>query len=224
MAKIQEYRTGAVIVRYDTQRCIHAEECVRGLPAVFDRDRKPWIRLEAAAPMRIAEVVARCPTGALTMDLGDGRCYEPTPAVAEVTVCADGPLYLRGQIELVGPDGQTIAHETRVALCRCGASGNKPYCDGSHESIGFFDPGRAAIPALEPAADPATGSAVPAAGGVLRVVLRPHGPLMTEGPVRVCPAEGEAAYAGDKCFFCRCGGSANKPFCDGTHKKIGFAG
>lgn len=176
--------------------------------------------------MRIAEVVARCPTGALTMDLGDGRCYEPTPAIAEVTVCADGPLYLRGQIELVGSDGQTIAHETRVALCRCGASGNKPYCDGSHESIGFFEPGRAIIPPVaEAAALPAAAGAAGAPGnGVLRVTLRPHGPLKTEGPVRVCPAEGEAAYAGDQCFFCRCGGSANKPFCDGTHKKIGFTG
>lgn len=217
MAKIQEYQAGGVTVRYDVQRCIHAAECVRGLPAVFDPGSKPWIRLEQATPQRIAEVVARCPSGALTADLGDGRCYEPTPAVAELSVCADGPLYLRGQIELVGPYGQTIAHETRVALCRCGASGNKPYCDGSHESIGFFDPGQAVCePAAPPAEAPATGA--------LRVHLRHHGPLVTEGPLMVQPASGTAVYAGEKCFFCRCGGSGNKPFCDGTHKKIGFTG
>jgi CDGSH-type Zn-finger protein/uncharacterized Fe-S cluster protein YjdI len=217
MAKIQEYRVGAMTVRYDPQRCIHAGECVRGLPAVFDTQQKPWIRLEQAAPMHVAEVVARCPSGALTADLGDGRCYEPTPAIAEVTVCADGPLYLRGQIELVGAEGQTIAHETRVALCRCGASGNKPYCDGSHESIGFFDTAQVTCaPVALPAEAPA--------GGALRVHVRHHGPLMTEGPVTVQGADGAAVYAGDKCFFCRCGGSGNKPFCDGTHKKIGFTG
>lgn len=216
MAKIQEYRADGVIVRYDVQRCIHAAECVRGLPGVFDPKSKPWIRLEQASPARIADVVARCPSGALTAELDDGRCYEPTPAIAELTVCEDGPLYLRGQIELVGPDGQTIAHETRVALCRCGASANKPYCDNTHQSIGFFDGGAVRCePAILPAATPS---------GQVRVHVRPHGPLMIEGALKVVAADGTAVYAGEQCFFCRCGGSQNKPFCDGTHKKIGFTG
>lgn len=217
MAKIQEYKADGVIVRYDVNRCIHAAECVRGLPAVFNPDGKPWIRLELATPQRIAEVVARCPTGALTADLGDGRCYEPTPAIAEVTVCEDGPLYVRGQIELVGPDGQTIAHETRVALCRCGASSNKPYCDNTHESIGFFDNGAVHC---EPATPPADVSAT----GQVRVHVNARGPLRIEGPVKLLAADGTETYAGEQCFLCRCGGSGNKPFCDGTHRKIGFGG
>ncbi|MGH9209445.1 MAG: (4Fe-4S)-binding protein [Acidimicrobiales bacterium] len=54
------------------------------------------------------------------------------------------------------------------------------------------------------------------------VSLRPNGPLAVEGPVRIELSRGEVLEITDRAFLCRCGGSANKPFCDGTHKRTGF--
>ncbi|MBK6395169.1 MAG: CDGSH iron-sulfur domain-containing protein [Betaproteobacteria bacterium] len=101
----------------------------------------------------------------------------------------------------------------QAALCRCGASRNKPFCDGSHTKAGFVDPG------LLPA------SAAPAsdAAGRVRVTPLPDGPLKCEGPLTLAATDGRTSTA-DPTFLCRCGHSGNKPYCDGTHKRIGFTG
>lgn len=217
MAKLQEYRCGTLVVRFDPERCIHSEECVHRLPEVFNPKTSPWIQPDRALPVRIAEVVGHCPTGALSADLGDGRCYEMVPGCAQARIGPDGPLYLRGQLDIVDAGGE--AHrETRVALCRCGASSNKPFCDNRHRGIRFADPG-----VLSEAAAAAMAAAA-AAGevGTLRITPLANGPLRVTGPLTLIPAEGAEVFAGPECFLCRCGGSGNKPFCDGTHKRIGF--
>ena len=103
--------------------------------------------------------------------------------------------------------------DTRMALCRCGASQNKPFCDGSHSKSGFTDD--ATLRAAD--SPPATGG-----GGRVAIRARPNGPLMLTGPLTIVGANGRKAFA-ESTFLCRCGASGNKPYCDGTHKKSGSA-
>jgi len=123
-------------VRWEPRLCIHVKNCVR-LGGVFDPDRRPWIDVDAADADAIAETVLTCPTGALRFRRLDGGAQEAAPGPPLVEPRPDGPLFVRGEIRIVDPDGRVIREDTRVALCRCGASGNKPFCDGSHRRIGF---------------------------------------------------------------------------------------
>ena len=124
----KRYRGEAVDVSFDGTRCRHAAECLRGLPAVFDVGRRPWIDPDRAGPDELMRVVARCPTGALRTHPKSGP--EEEPAVpTEATAIPGGPLLLRGDLH-VQADG-IDEHETRAALCSCGSTRNAPYCDGS---------------------------------------------------------------------------------------------
>jgi uncharacterized Fe-S cluster protein YjdI len=124
----KSYRGTAVDVSYDGVRCRHAAECLRGLPAVFDVDRHPWILPDGADPADVVEVVARCPTGALRTHPKDSEGEQPVSPI-EVNALPGGPVLLRGDLQVTGPGGEE--HETRAALCSCGSTGNAPYCDGS---------------------------------------------------------------------------------------------
>jgi CDGSH-type Zn-finger protein/uncharacterized Fe-S cluster protein YjdI len=209
--KLHRYEGRAGIVTYDAKRCIHAAECVHGLPAVFDPNAKPWVNPNGADTAALAATVARCPSGALTIEQPDGQVAS-SPAVNTATLTANGPTYLRGDIAVVSSDG-VVRNETRMALCRCGASQNKPYCDGSHNAAGFLDGG--VLPA-----NSVTGP--PSAGGKLTVTPLPNGPVKCEGPLTITGSAGGVTTT-DKAFLCRCGASANKPYCDGAHRKVGFA-
>lgn len=128
-------------VTYDAERCIHAAECTRGLPAVFNNSRRPWIDPNGASAEAIAAVIVKCPSGALHFIRHDGGSPE-TPSDREtVTVMPGGPLYVRGPVELRTADGRVIVDDTRLALCRCGQSHNKPFCDNSHLDVAFDDLG-----------------------------------------------------------------------------------
>ena len=135
------------------------------------------------------------------------------PATNTATVTRDGPYHLRGKLVLGGRDDPRV--DTRMALCRCGASQHKPFCDNSHRKAGFHEPG-----AL-PSAAPAPADAEP--GAPLTITPGVNGPLKCVGPLTVRGSDGTTAYA-EATFLCRCGGSANKPYCDGTHKRLGFTG
>lgn len=132
------YTAKDITVFYDAKLCIHAAECVRGLPQVFDTSKKPWIQPEHATSDAIAEIIHRCPSGALRYERLDGGTNEIIPDEFTGTFAENGPLYLRGAIKLTSSEGQTLFEGTRVALCRCGASKNKPFCDRSHQEIGFL--------------------------------------------------------------------------------------
>jgi uncharacterized Fe-S cluster protein YjdI/CDGSH-type Zn-finger protein len=132
---LQTYEGKEVTVTFDRSRCIHSEECVRGLPAVFDPSRRRWIRPDEAAPEDVIAVVGRCPSGALRI-AGQVRLASP-PGETVVTVSHGGPLYLRGNLRIVDATGETIATGEAAALCRCGGTANPPFCDGTHERIGF---------------------------------------------------------------------------------------
>jgi uncharacterized Fe-S cluster protein YjdI len=135
--KGKAYRGQGLVVYFDPRLCIHAAECLRGLPPVFDRDVVPWIRPNAAAADAVAAVVARCPSGALHADRLDGGPAEGPSPEPEVLVMPNGPLHIRGRVEVQDGAGALVRADTRMALCRCGASGNKPFCDNSHRAVGF---------------------------------------------------------------------------------------
>jgi uncharacterized Fe-S cluster protein YjdI len=133
----KEYTAEAITVTFNPRLCIHAAECVRGLPVVFDRARRPWVQADAAPPDQIAAVVGRCPTGALHFVRHDGGAPEPEPPGTTLAPQPNGPIYVRGTVEIRNSTGDLIRRDTRVALCRCGQSENKPFCDGTHRAIGF---------------------------------------------------------------------------------------
>jgi uncharacterized Fe-S cluster protein YjdI len=133
--RLQTYATDAITVTFDPTRCIHAAECIRTAPAVFDSRRLRWIRPELGDPDLIRTAVHRCPTGALAYSLPNGPAEAPDPAA--IRLDRDGPLHVRGDIRVEAEDGRVIAEGIRMALCRCGATKNAPFCDGSHRAIAF---------------------------------------------------------------------------------------
>ena len=208
--KIREYESDAITVRFDVKRCIHSEECIKGLPGVFERDRKSWVDPSQGDADGIAAVIDKCPTGALTYKRKDGGTEETAPERNRVTVAVDGPLYAHGDIELHTSDG--VEKHTRVALCRCGAAHNKPYCDNSHKDIDFKHDGSFTR-------QPTTAEL----GGPIEIHLRENGPILVIGNLQLESSDGShSMLCSGQTWFCRCGQSENKPFCDGAHKQVEF--
>lgn len=133
----REYRNEQIVVYWEPKLCIHAGFCFRGLPAVFKPNDRPWVTLDGADADEVAQVVMACPTGALHFERLDGGPQEQAPQETTVKLQINGPLYLRGKVRIVGPGGHVLREDTRLALCRCGHSENKPYCDGSHFRVRF---------------------------------------------------------------------------------------
>jgi CDGSH-type Zn-finger protein len=102
--------------------------------AMIEREDDPETR------ERIRTMSALCPSGRLlTRVEATGEVDEP-PYEPSVAVVTDGPLWVRGGVRVEAADGETYEIRNRVTLCRCGGSGNKPFCDGTHKDIGFRDP------------------------------------------------------------------------------------
>ena len=136
----REYRNDRLVVYWEPKYCIHSANCIRGLPQVFNPQRRPWIEIDAASADEIAATVMRCPTGALSFARLDGGPDETPSAETTVMPRPNGPLFVRGDLRITAPDGTLIREATRMALCRCGQSENKPFCDGSHRRVGFRAP------------------------------------------------------------------------------------
>jgi len=212
--KIHTYGDSEISVQYDKNRCIHAGECVRGLPSVFNTQKTPWIQPDKASADSIADIVEKCPTGALHYEMKKGTRVEKKPLKNRVVFRPNGPVYLHGDIEIRDASGNTLLDDSRVALCRCGLSRNKPLCDNSHKESNFR---------TDTTAD---NSNLPQASlenhGRLILKLMNNGPALVEGTYTL-ESPGIKAHTSDKNIaLCRCGLSGSKPFCDGTHKKSGF--
>ena len=133
---VKTYRGRSVDVTFDARRCLHAARCLRGLPEVFDAKRRPWILPDAAPAEDVAEVVRRCPSGALHYRLADGQ-PEPPAAPTQISAREHEPIWLRGDLRIHTGDG--VISDTRAALCRCGATANAPFCDGTGDCRGWHD-------------------------------------------------------------------------------------
>jgi uncharacterized Fe-S cluster protein YjdI len=134
--RLQVYEAEAITVTFDPNLCIHSEECVRGLPEVFIPSQARWIRPDRASADRVAAAVARCPSGALRVRRPDTAETAAPPVVTTVRVARNGPLYLQGRVRIVSDSGEILAEADAATLCRCGATANPPFCDGSHERLG----------------------------------------------------------------------------------------
>ncbi len=133
---IKEYSNGELTVIWKPKLCIHAAECVKALPQVYDPKKKPWITAENASKEELIEQINKCPSGALTYKTDNQQEMEST-AETKVDVLKDGPLLVHGTLTVNGIDGSSEEKSKTTAFCRCGHSNNKPYCDGAHLKAGF---------------------------------------------------------------------------------------
>ncbi len=198
-----------IAIGFDMKRCIHARNCFLKLPQVFDPTRRPWVDPDAAPAEEIAATIRTCPSGALSFTRSDGGLEEAPTPINRVTVLENGPLAVQGDLHISETPMQ------RATLCRCGKSKNKPFCDYAHVDSGFTATGEP-----KPQEKPADAQD-PAA---LSVVAVPGGPLKLDGPLEITSGTGHRIAVCDRAFLCRCGASKNKPYCDGSHKAIGFTG
>jgi CDGSH-type Zn-finger protein/uncharacterized Fe-S cluster protein YjdI len=200
-------RTETLTLRFDGRRCVHSRHCVLEAPGVFLANTPGvWIHPEATSVEHCVHVAHSCPSGAITYERHDGGPQEMAPSVNVVRVRENGPYAVHAQRE--SPDAGF-----RVTLCRCGKSSRKPYCDGSHAAAGFAATGEPATVASEPLAE---------RDGPLSVTPILNGPLQLRGNVEICSGTGRTLTRTRSVRLCRCGASGNKPFCDGSHARIGF--
>jgi uncharacterized Fe-S cluster protein YjdI len=137
---MKEYTNDEIIVCWEPEKCIHSRNCVKGLPEVFDRSMRPWINMSGAASEEIMKVIDRCPSGALSYrKVGDNALAKALEPSASIKVLKGGPLLVEGSCRLVDEEGKEIKSCGPFALCRCGKSLKKPFCDGTHAEIGFDD-------------------------------------------------------------------------------------
>ncbi len=123
------YSGEKIDVQFDSKRCIHAAECVNGLPQVFDVKKRPWISPDNENPDIIARVVERCPSGALQYVRKDNGADEKTSDSTIIHVEPQGKMYVRGDLHITN-EVESI-HATRAILCGCGRSDNHPFCDNN---------------------------------------------------------------------------------------------
>jgi CDGSH-type Zn-finger protein/uncharacterized Fe-S cluster protein YjdI len=205
-----ETATGkSATIQFNGRLCIHARRCVLSQPTVFKANVEgPWIDPDAASAEALMYVALNCPSGAIRVSRHDGGANEISPMVNTISLRENGPLAINAEIVVAGaPIG------TRATLCRCGESKNKPYCDGSHIAVAFSATG-----------EPTTTESVALAkrDGALSITPYPNGPLGVAGPVEIISGTGHTLNRVERTALCRCGHSSNKPYCDGTHAKVGF--
>ena len=133
------YKGENLNVSFAPDVCIHAAECVKGLPAVFDVNKKPWVNIAGANPEEIVDVIDKCPSGALKYELIDFEQKEEKIKMekTKVTVMPNGPLMIEGNVSVNKMSGENIKDGEKIFLCRCGHSTNKPFCDGKHKAAEF---------------------------------------------------------------------------------------
>lgn len=141
----KKYSNGEVTIVWQNELCIHSTICWKkatGLPEVFNPSSRPWITPEGTATDKIIEQVDKCPSGALTYIMNDKSEEAKSESVSIeniIEVAPNGPLLVYGNITIIDKEGNETKKNKVTALCRCGASANKPYCDGSHTKIDFKD-------------------------------------------------------------------------------------
>ena len=134
---IKKYSRDELTVIWQPKKCIHSAVCVKELPGVYDPNSKPWIKPENASVEELKAQIDKCPSGALSYEVGNEKKQTEIMST-KVELMKNGPLLVKGTIEVKSHDGTIETKEKMAAFCRCGASQNKPYCDGSHKGAGFI--------------------------------------------------------------------------------------
>jgi CDGSH-type Zn-finger protein/uncharacterized Fe-S cluster protein YjdI len=205
---IEAHETDDGTLYFDGKKCIHSRNCVLNRPDVFVPNVEgEWIHPERANADELHGLAENCPSGAIQF-VEHGQPLRK-PLVNTLHIREDGPCALKADIHM---DGEKEP-QTRLTLCRCGASKNKPYCDSSHTDIGFTATGEPPVQdskMLEKRDGPVTVSAIK------------DGPLKVEGNLEICAGTGHTVNRTQQVFLCRCGASNNKPYCDGSHLQAGF--
>jgi CDGSH-type Zn-finger protein/uncharacterized Fe-S cluster protein YjdI len=196
-------------LEFEAKRCIHARFCVTGAPKVFLANvQGPWIHPDAMDAEALVAIAHACPSGAIRYQRKDGRPDESAPPVNLLSIREAGPYAVRADIRL---DGQPVGY--RATLCRCGASKSKPFCDGSHHEVGFSATG-----------EPESGKTdmLDVRDGNLSIDPQTDGPLQVRGNLEIISGTGRVVARVQSARLCRCGASNTKPFCDGSHARVGF--
>ncbi|PTL99708.1 MAG: hypothetical protein DA407_16585 [Bacteroidetes bacterium] len=132
MGKIKEYANKEVTVVWEADKCIHSAICVKNLPNVFLPNDKPWIKIDAASTEELVSTVKKCPSGALSFYMNNEDDKTSESLETKVEVLENGPLLVYGTLKVTHKDGSEETKNKTTAFCRCGASQNKPFCDGAH--------------------------------------------------------------------------------------------
>ena len=134
-----------------------------------------------------------------------------------IMVRPDGPLICASESNVIVQDaeGNVLGQDKELALCRCGNSANKPFCDGSHKRSGFN--------AQQAFTDDKPEQGISTHGDLV-ITVKPNAMLLIKSPVTIFSRDGESVTQRSRGALCRCGQSAKKPFCDVTHKTCGFKG
>ena len=132
------YANEDITVLWQPGLCTHSTKCWKGLIQVFNPKKKPWVNMEGADTETIIKQINKCPSAALSYTKkGEETSTTVSVDKTKVECSPDGPLLVYGKLSVQLPDGTTTSREKITAFCRCGASDNKPYCDGSHKTADF---------------------------------------------------------------------------------------
>ncbi len=136
--RLDTYHGKKITIHDNRSLCAHAGYCTEGLPAVFRHRQDPFVDPEGASIEKIIDIVNQCPSGALSYSLED-ESETRVISEASIFIAPDGPYLVKGKVVLLDTEKGKGASETHCTLCRCGASKNKPFCDGSHWDVNFTD-------------------------------------------------------------------------------------
>lgn len=136
----------------------------------------------------------------------------------------DGPLLVRSPLRVRTAGAEDGIAKPKAALCRCGESANKPFCDGAHRDIEFRASGPIDTTRAVSGSEPTPGEEATSGEEAGEVVVTAHanGPLHFDAVVELSGEGHEGSARFGQPWMCRCGASKNKPFCDGSHKEIEF--
>ncbi len=133
----KKYSNGDITILWKPKMCIHAGECVKRLPKVYNPKARPWIQIENATTQELKNQVNACPSGALSLELKVDNEPRKNETKIKVEALENGPLLVYGTLNVINSDGSREERKRATAFCRCGASHNKPYCDGAHVEAKF---------------------------------------------------------------------------------------
>jgi len=134
----KEYTNGEITVVWKPGTCIHSKKCWDGLSSVFNPTKKPWVNIEGASSEAIMKQIDACPYGALSYyKNGEEKAELAVSSLTKIEVIPNGPIRVHGDVEITHSNGTTETRERITALCRCGLSAKKPYCDGTHKREGW---------------------------------------------------------------------------------------